>query len=330
MEHFILSVPCEECDNSREDLFEYLFIEKNWSRRCLKCDDIMSVNDNLNVNVLQKGQILLCECGNNDLNNAMIEVDEKSLICLKCKKCICKLDELDDGNELNGASGKANDFATNVEDVVDEKKRKTYNKVTSFDQLKRGDHIMMECSRIGFSYWHHAIVTDVTKANTLIVIHYSSIDEERLVQLGLQSSEDLEKVTDRSFDKGQVIVEEIDWFYTGPTLYRVDYPKSICYSIEEVVSRAMQRLGERSYNLLLNNCEHFARWCKTGNLISEQISEYKNAIGKHIKSVLVILKELFGVPNLIKFIQANRPAATIASNLIDDAAVAINAQYVLM
>ena len=35
--------------------------------------------------------------------------------------------------------------------------------------------------------------------------------------------------------------------------------------------RAMGRLGEQSYNLLFNNCEHFATWCKTGRHRSGQV-----------------------------------------------------------
>ncbi len=35
--------------------------------------------------------------------------------------------------------------------------------------------------------------------------------------------------------------------------------------------RAMSRLGEQNYNLLFNNCEHFATWCKTGRHRSEQV-----------------------------------------------------------
>ena len=35
--------------------------------------------------------------------------------------------------------------------------------------------------------------------------------------------------------------------------------------------RAMGRLGEQNYNLLFNNCEHFATWCKTGRHRSEQV-----------------------------------------------------------
>ena len=35
--------------------------------------------------------------------------------------------------------------------------------------------------------------------------------------------------------------------------------------------RAMSRLGEQNYNLLFNNCEHFATWCKTGRHRSGQV-----------------------------------------------------------
>ena len=35
--------------------------------------------------------------------------------------------------------------------------------------------------------------------------------------------------------------------------------------------RAMSRIGEQDYNLLFNNCEHFANWCKTGRHRSSQI-----------------------------------------------------------
>jgi Lecithin retinol acyltransferase len=36
------------------------------------------------------------------------------------------------------------------------------------------------------------------------------------------------------------------------------------YVPDIVIERAESRLGERQYNLLTNNCEHFASWCKTG------------------------------------------------------------------
>ena len=44
------------------------------------------------------------------------------------------------------------------------------------------------------------------------------------------------------------------------------------YTPEETVARAKSRLGETSYSILTNNCEHFAFWCKTGVSESMQIS----------------------------------------------------------
>jgi hypothetical protein len=43
------------------------------------------------------------------------------------------------------------------------------------------------------------------------------------------------------------------------------------FSGKETVHRARSRLGERSYNLIFNNCEHFALWCKTGKSKSRQV-----------------------------------------------------------
>jgi hypothetical protein len=40
---------------------------------------------------------------------------------------------------------------------------------------------------------------------------------------------------------------------------------------EEIVTRAISRLGEGNYDLISNNCQHFARWCATGDHESEQI-----------------------------------------------------------
>jgi len=40
---------------------------------------------------------------------------------------------------------------------------------------------------------------------------------------------------------------------------------------EEVVRRARLRLGENSYRLLTNNCEHFCEWCISGQSRSYQV-----------------------------------------------------------
>lgn len=53
------------------------------------------------------------------------------------------------------------------------------------------------------------------------------------------------------------------------------------YSREETLQRAYRRLGERDYNLITNNCEHFALWCRTGVSASPQVK----VVGKTICGV---------------------------------------------
>lgn len=57
------------------------------------------------------------------------------------------------------------------------------------------------------------------------------------------------------------------------------------YSPEDTVKRAYSRLGEQSYNLLSNNCEHFAIWCKTGISESYQV----NSILKVLKALWIVV-----------------------------------------
>ena len=40
------------------------------------------------------------------------------------------------------------------------------------------------------------------------------------------------------------------------------------------LKRAISRIGEKRYNLLFNNCEHFANWCKTGFHRSGQMEDF--------------------------------------------------------
>ena len=53
----------------------------------------------------------------------------------------------------------------------------------------------------------------------------------------------------------------------GSSNYRI-------YSPEETVKRAESRLGERNYSIAMNNCEHFAVWCKTGVSESTQVENF--------------------------------------------------------
>jgi hypothetical protein len=39
----------------------------------------------------------------------------------------------------------------------------------------------------------------------------------------------------------------------------------------DIVRRARSRLGERCYDVLRNNCEHFCNWCQVGESRSTQV-----------------------------------------------------------
>ncbi|MEL3901042.1 lecithin retinol acyltransferase family protein [Treponema phagedenis] len=75
---------------------------------------------------------------------------------------------------------------------------------------------------------------------------------------------------------------------------RLDPKKYTLYSADETVKRAYLRLGEKKYNLIFNNCEHFAVWCKTGISDSAQVHQAVTAavvisIGAIVAGVLKML-----------------------------------------
>ncbi len=49
---------------------------------------------------------------------------------------------------------------------------------------------------------------------------------------------------------------------------RKDFP---ALDPEVVVERARSKVGKKGYNVIRNNCEHFAKWCKYGKEMSDQI-----------------------------------------------------------
>ncbi len=63
-----------------------------------------------------------------------------------------------------------------------------------------------------------------------------------------------------------------DVFARGGPIF-VKY-QPVAFLPDIVVQRARSRLGEQRYDLLTNNCEHFAVWCKTGRHESEQLAGF--------------------------------------------------------
>lgn len=66
-------------------------------------------------------------------------------------------------------------------------------------------------------------------------------------------------------------------FTKGKTITVKEYGK--CDADDVVVQRAENRLNERKYNPVFNNCEHFAYYCKVGRHKSEQVNRAGAAVG---------------------------------------------------
>lgn len=58
-------------------------------------------------------------------------------------------------------------------------------------------------------------------------------------------------------------------------------PRDTAFLPPIVVQRATSRLGEQRYDLLTNNCEHFANWCKTGRNDCEQLAGFGLQIDRY-------------------------------------------------
>ena len=68
----------------------------------------------------------------------------------------------------------------------------------------------------------------------------------------------------------EILRSALDDFSQGQPVSVV--PHTECSPQGVTLRRAMSRIGEQNYNLLFNNCEHFATWCKTGRHHSAQVN----------------------------------------------------------
>ena len=138
------------------------------------------------------------------------------------------------------------------------------------DQIRRGDHICFP----RHAYWHHAIVETADESNGDVkVIEYSNSAKQFI-----QDNSSPPK------NPGLAVVLRRTFKLENESVYVIEHDR--CYDPETVVSRAKSKLGERKYDPVTNNCEHFALWCKTGISSSEQVNNVKDASKVAVKTVI--------------------------------------------
>ena len=115
--------------------------------------------------------------------------------------------------------------------------------------MARGDHLYVH--RLGGLYSHHGI-----DCGDGTVIHYWP-DEAPF-------GSSIQRTTLGEFaEGGSVMVREY----------------AACDPPGTVVGRALSSLGARGFDPVTSNCEHFAVWCKTGEVESSQVRSVESYLG---------------------------------------------------
>ncbi len=128
----------------------------------------------------------------------------------------------------------------------------------SWEPLPLGAHLTTP--RLG--YWHHGIYAGdghgIHHAGFKQLLHRGPVEEISLAE-----------------------------FLNGHEL-RVRAPAEPQFAPIVVVARARSRVGEDSYRVWSNNCEHFATWCSTGVARSGQADTWSGWIGKAARMIFVL------------------------------------------
>ena len=123
---------------------------------------------------------------------------------------------------------------------------------------QRGDHIRVQ--RMEGLYAHHGVYVSDRE-----VIHFTGADDDSILD----------------WDKPEVISTDLAIFLKGGTLEIKEYTDeefTDLYSPEQIVNYARACLGDKGYNLIFNNCEHFANVCTLGRFRSNQVDRFFDVI----------------------------------------------------
>lgn len=152
------------------------------------------------------------------------------------------------------------DFAKNLASICFPRTTSLYNEITNPEKWsrkapKKGDHIRVV--RAGALYAHHGIYVSDKE-----VIHFAGPTGD--FQLSVSNVE-IRKTTLKKFLNGGTLeVKE----YT-------EEQKKDLLTPEQIVSLARESIGSTGrffrYNIIFNNCEHFATFCTTGKYSSRQV-----------------------------------------------------------
>jgi len=255
------------CGNHEVDCFEKYYdpASGDLSRvKCLACDDEKVLDEFFGV-----------ECGHCD-NNVKERFERSaddygrmtSLRCLACgKRLYCPGQRPTTKNRRKDSAQLKKVSPVDRKSGRDRKREAGkaasgegtgWTRITDLGDVRRGDHVAWHK---WYAVWHHAIVVDVPDDGRSLTVIHNSGDVVKL---------------DGHF--ASVRLETLGVNPTKEDFYRIDHPLEDTKPVDQVMERACRRLGQAKYNPFTNNCEHFARWCKTGSAHSGQVRKFTDRL----------------------------------------------------
>ena len=151
----------------------------------------------------------------------------------------------------------------------------TYTIICKAEELKTGDHISWP-AKASSIVQHHVLVVAPKGGNSFRIIHVTEQED------GSSKSGSHCAVEEIVIDLGEKICKGI--------LRRYDHDPKFCCEPTEVVNKARKKIGPFDYDLITNNCEHFARGCKTDNSQSYQADIVTKSYGSSGNVIAAIIR----------------------------------------
>lgn len=85
--------------------------------------------------------------------------------------------------------------------------------------------------------------------------------------------------------KPEIRFDRVRDFSSGKKVIIVDHPEGAA-GPERTIARAFSKLHEQDYDLFENNCEHFASWCRTGQMKSPQAERMAQLLPEALQTPL--------------------------------------------
>ncbi|KAH9508781.1 Phospholipase A and acyltransferase 3 [Bulinus truncatus] len=144
-------------------------------------------------------------------------------------------------------------------------KKNYYHNKRVLEDLRLGDRVQFK-RKLFYSHWGIYIGNGK-------IIHLAGEENDGIN--GDVRPKHVFTICGQSFDKAKVCIEDF-WEVVGDDTAEINNCDDKWSSLnpEKIVARAKEKLGRVGYNIIFDNCEHFANWCRYGRCKSDQVDNF--------------------------------------------------------